>query len=646
MATVLDAFLVTLGLDNREFKKGSEEAEKVYGALVKKAAAAAKEIVAAAQGKTKGEIEAARASARDLVAAAKGKSQAEVASARESAKEIVAAAKGKSQEEVEAAKMAAREIVSAAQGRGKAEIAAATAAAGQLVATAQEKAKGELAIANTAAKDRQAVEVKAAKAIKDNLVKETQEANEKIKKQTEKGKEFFKEVGVAAMEFFGIMAAAAGMVEFVKSTLEAEVGAGRLAKTLNVDVEELEALQGAVKRVGGTSEGLDASLKGLNSRLEMIAIHGPRSKMALTVFAGLGISAVSLKGKDAIGVLGLLSEKMAGMSEAKAQGLGERLGLDEGTIRLLTKGKEGMAALVEHQKKLGVASKEQGEEAEKLEQSMLDFKDSASAVGRELLSALLPALSGLGKVLAAVSSWMSEHSEIVKAGILGIAAAFLVVNANAILMGINAAIAWFMATWPLALLVAGIALVAGGLYLLVTHFKEVGHWANETALNIVFHLLKAFFTVEHAAAKMWRGLKESAMAPLEWIWSKLKAIIDIAKQEGNFFSAIIHGDVKGAVGAVKAAVSDVGSVAGLTPATAGGPSLGPGAAQARPVTAGMALRPSSVSNNHTTHSTSRQTTVNIGTVTTQAKDAQGLANELPGAVQSHSSLVDQADGGF
>jgi hypothetical protein len=574
MATILDAFLVTLKLDNKEFKTGEEEAEKLYDELVRKATENAKAIVAAAQGKSAEEIATAKASAKELI-------------------------------------------------------------------------KTEEHAAHTA---------------KANLIKATKEANEKIKEQTERGKEFFKGVTEAAAEFFGIMVAAAGMVEFIKSTLEAEVGAGRLAKTLNVDVEELEALQGAVKRVGGTSEGLDASLKGLNARLEMIAIHGPRSKMALQVFAGLGISAVALKGKDAIGVLGLLAEKMHGMSEAKAMGLGERLGLDEGTIRLLVKGKEGMAALVEHQKALGVASAEQGEQAEKLEQSMLDFKDSASATGRELLSVLMPALTGIANALAAVSGWMSEHGETVKVTLIGIGTAMVVMNQSAIAGAAKVAAQW-LATIP-ASLAAGLGFTGAGeaavaaetaatlginwivvaieaaivaLYEMVKHWKDVRHWANETALDIVYHLALAFFKVEHAGAKMWNSLKTSAMAPLEWIWNKLKAIIDLAKQEGSFISAILHGNVKGAVGAIKAAVGDVGSVTGLTHAYAGAPAA----------SAGMALRPSSISNSHATSTNHRETHIGQITVQTQATDAQGIASGIGGAIKSHSLIdINQADGGF
>jgi len=524
MATVIDALLVTLGLDNSEFKKGEQEAEKMYNEMVKKAAA--------------------------------------------SAKAIVDAAKGKSKEEIDVAKATAKELMT--------------------------------------------TEKKAAKAISDSMKKEAKETTEKIKEQTEKGKEFFKGMAESAMEFFGIMMAAGAMVEFVKGTLEAEVSAGRLSKTLNMDVEDLEAFQGAVKRVGGTAEGMDSSLKGLNSRLEMIAIHGPRSAMALKVFAGLGISEVALKGKDATQVMGLLAEKMEHMSGAKAMALGERLGLDEGTVRLLQKGKEGMEALTSAVKK-HVASAEQVEAAEKFEQSMLDIKGALAATGRDLMSNLMPALQFMAQTLGKVAQWARDHSEVIKAGILGIAAAFLAVNGAAILMGINAAIAWFMATWPLVLLVAGIAAVAAGLYLLIKHIREVGHFFNEVALEIVFQMLKAFFTVEHAGAKMWKALLAGAKAALGWIGDKLKSI-------GN----------------VVLKVATLGMAGGSTPQPA---SAGAGA------NASMAMRPSVANSSHSTSTSTRETHIGQITVQTQATDAKGIAKDIGGAVKSHG-LVDQADGGM
>ena len=668
MATVIDALLVTLGLDNREFKKGEEEAEKAYGELVKKAAASSKAIVDAAQSKASGEVSAAKASTSSAIEAAKAKAKGEMDAARGT----VSAAQGAEFAKAKAAEESMNATKHHADKVYDDLVKKARDAAKQIIAAAQGKSKEEQEAAKEAAAGMIAAEKKAALAIKNTIVSTAKETADKVKEQSDRGKEFFKGMTEAAMEFFGIMMAAGAMVEFVKGTMEAEIGAGRLAKTLNVDVEELEAMQGAVKRVGGTTEGLDSSLKGLNSRLEMIAIHGPRSAMALKVFAGLGISEVALKGKNAIATMGLLSEKMTGMSEAKAMALGEKLGLDEGTVRLLKEGKEGMADLIAHQKALGVASKEEGEQSEKMEHAMLDFKDSASTVGRELMSALMPSIIGIAHALAAVSGWMSAHGDTVKMTLLGIGTAMVIMNQQAIAGAAAVALKW-LATIPSSI-AAGLGFTAAGeaaveaetaatlglnwiviaieaaivgLYELIKHWKEVKNWAEWVAYDVVFFWLKAFFTIERGAVKTWKAFKDAAMAPLEWVWNKLKAIGDLCASQFKFIGKLLHGDVKGAVNVVKGAVNDVTTIAGMQPAFAGAPNAG--AAQSRPmapVSAGMALRPSSVSNSHSTTTVSRETHVSIGTVTTQATDAQGLAKELPGAIKSRSSLVDNFDGGF
>lgn len=615
MATVIDAFLVTLGLDNKEFKAGAVDAEKVYEDLTKKA----------------------KAQAKDIVKAAKGKSKEEIEAAREKAKEVLAAEK------------------------------------------------------------------KAAKAISDNLKKTAQETADKLKEQSDRGKAFFQGMATSALEFFGVMAAFGMGASFIKETVEAQVAAGRLAKTLNVDVVELEGLQGAVKRFGGSTEGMDQSLKGLNSRLQLIAIHGPRSKMALQIFAGMGISEVALKGKDATQVMGLLAEKMKDMSGAKAMALGERLGLDEATVRMLQTGKENVDKLTAGVKDYA-ASKEDVEKAEKLEQSMLKIKGAIGAVGRGLMAELMPALVAMGEGLAKVAAWAKSHGPIIKAALVGVGVAALFVASSSISAGIAAGIAWVAALGPLNLLVGAIALVAAGITwvalefrkwasggesvlsgfftffkgiwesirgtvmtvfytlkdIIMTFFailkdewdfvvaifsgngdkikaafkklcKDIGHLWGQMALLLIYELLRAFFMIEHAGANLWKGFKDAAKKALEWIWEKVKAIGKIILRVQTF--GLLGGDD------AKRTVDQKGfdeTLARIKAYNQENPVPKPSAA--------MAMKPS-VFGDKSVNST-RETHIGSITVQTQATDAQGIAKDMHGAIQQRGGLVDQADGGF
>jgi hypothetical protein len=551
MATILDALYVTLGMKTEEFKKGEEEAERVYEELVKAAKAAAKA--------------------------------------------TIAAAKGKSAEEIDAAKEAAKET--------------------------------------------QAAAFKAARKIRDTMVKEAKEAAEKTKEQTEKIQESFKSAGEAVLEFFGIMAAATGMVEFVKSSNEAALSAKRLADEAHTSMEAVEAYRGVIKDAGGTAEEADAAIKGVGEAISVVGTKIRGAKMSENALKTLGIDAKTIKKESPAEQLATVAEGLHKLHEQgkdmQALKIGSSFGMSPAVVRSMSEGGEATKKAIEEQLKLGVAHEQDAKNAEALERSMNHMKASFATVGLELMGVLMPALLGMGKALTAISAWMAEHSDAVKAGILGIAAAFVAVNAQAIRLAIQSANTWATMLGPLDLIPIAIGVVVAGIALLIAHWKEVGHWFHEIGLDIVYWTALAFFDVTKAGAKMWKSLKESAMAPLNWIWEKLKAIVDIYKQEGNFIAAVLHGNVKGAVGAVKAAVGDVGAVTGLTHAYAG-----------VPASAGMALRPSSISNSHATSTSTRQTTINGPiNIQTQATDPQGIASGIGGAIKSHS-LVDQADGGY
>jgi len=402
----------------------------------------------------------------------------------------------------------------------------------------------------------------------------------------------------------------------------------------------------------------------------------------LKMFAGMGISEVALKGKDATQVMGLLAEKMQGMSGGKAMALGEKLGMDEGTVRLLQKGKASLDALTGAIKK-NVASAEQVAAATAFHEKMLALQGAMAATGRQILTAVMPALTAMSEGLAKVGAWIRDHGTMVKAALIGVAAALSLVGANALIMGVQAAWAWVLLLGPLDFIIAGLAIVGAGIawvYLefqkwadggesvlsgffqffkdiwdaikgtvltvfytmkdiVMTFFqvfedywnlvvglftgngdkikasfkalcKDIGHFFSEAALLLVYELLRAFFVIEHAGAKMWKAMKKGAEEALNWIGDKLAKI-------GNVV--------------LKVATLGMGG-GGQQPAFAG---VG--------ASAGMAMRPST-SNSNSTSTSTRETHIGAIHIETKATDAKGIAAELPGAIKSHG-LSDQSDGG-
>ncbi len=514
--------------------------------------------------------------------------------------------------------------------------------------------------------------------------KQTRESADKTAEHLkEKGKnagEFFTELIAKAGEFLGIMMSVEALKSFAEGELEAEDAGVKLARMMDINVQELQGWQRAVQLEGGSAQDFNASLRQTTSNLALIAIHGPRAQMALRLFAGLGLHEADLKGKNAIQVFEMLSEKMKGMSGGTALGLGMRLGLSEGTIRLLMKGKEGVAELVEEEKRLGTYTEEQAGKAEEFNDTMENVKIQFAMVGKEVIHSLMPALQGFANILIAIGDWAKKHPVVIKAAIAGITAA---------VMALSVAMApVVLELLPIELITLAIAAAVGLVAAAVTYlYLEWKKWMDggKSSLGGFFQ----FF------ADVWNGIKGAVMSTLEFLKETFTQAIQVLKDSVMFFYYMWTGQWGKAIdkfkelfkdfktyfttlfkmlyyefylqvysmenvwneawrgmqeGAVRALlhviemIKKFGPVGDLLVPGLSSPALqhafaGYSGASAGEATPGGFRSMSS-------HSTTTKS-VSIGTiyVNTQATDAGGVAAALGPAIKSHD-LVDQADGGI
>ena len=514
--------------------------------------------------------------------------------------------------------------------------------------------------------------------------KQTRESADKtashMKEKGPEAGEFFKELIAKAGEFLGVMMSVEALKSFAEGELEAEDAGVKLARMMDVNVQELQGWQRAVKLEGGSAEDFNASLRRTTSNLALIAIHGPRAQMALRLFAGLGIHEAELKGKNAIQVFEMLSEKMKGMSGGMALGLGMRLGLSEGTIRLLMKGKEGVAELVEEEKRLGTYTEEEGAKAEEFNDTMENAKIQFAMVGKEVLSSVVPALQGFANILIAIGDWAKKHPAIIKSAIVGITAAVVALSAALVPVVIE--------LLPIELITLAIAAAVGLVAAGVTYlYLEWRKWMDggKSSLGGFFQ----FF------ANIWNNIKGAVMSTLEFLKEIFSQAIQVLKDQFMFFYYIFTGQWGKAVDKFKDLLKDLktyfttifkmlyyefylqvysmqnmwseawkamqdGAVKALLHVVEMVKKLGPLGDFLLPGVSSPALQnalatygsPSSGEaapggfRSMSSHSTTTKS-VSIGTiqVNTQATDATGIAATLGPAIHSHN-LVDQADGGI
>lgn len=206
---------------------------------------------------------------------------------------------------------------------------------------------------------------------------------------------------------------------------------------LQVNVEELDAWNEAIIKVGGTAEGFDESIK-------KVAEHFHTT------------NAIALK------VLPQLAGLFQHLSKTQSLEYGKKIGIDEPTIQLLQRGRHEVEAVIATQKKLGVITSEQKDKLDKFNAAWADTKQQLRLVTFEAELALLPALTKVIKFLGETINYLGEHPAFVKSFLVSMATMTIAVKIfgktvnNA---GKASALGWIEILGPIGAVSAAIGLV-------------------------------------------------------------------------------------------------------------------------------------------------------------------------------------------
>lgn len=607
--TIIDAFLVTLGLDPSGLKKGSEESKGEMRALEEEA----KKLQEKTKEQQKAFHEEVKASSA-AVTAFQAKARDEALATALKLKELQHAAA-----EPGAGKKAAADVRAhlALQKHQAAE------AAAHLKHLQEQAAGAQARFLEFQGKAK--AESDALRAKMHEVEKKAEETAEKLKQEGEKGSEFFDKIKEHALEFFGVIGSGWALLSFAEGMVKARVELLHLSEQSNMAVEDLSQWQNAVKIAGGTAEGFNSSIKELGSSLVGIEKGLPRSERALKVFNAIGIKGLG-KGKhvETTDVLEQLHAKFssAKMSLQEAATLGARVGIhEEAMIRILHKGGEEYEEMMAKAKALGVTRREDAEAAEKVEEGINAMGIAVKKVVGIFAGMLIPVMGWAAEKMTALAQWAREHAPVMKAGVALIAAAFLPLAANAIaagvamvgswvsggiaalaasasfvVAGISAAAAWVAATGGLALLIPLVGILIGGLVRLYQKSETFREGVNkafgwawnyiQTVFLAVWDVIKHVFSTAGDIVNLfvglftwngdrisnaWHALWEDAQALVHKVWmlilyvilTQVTAIVKLFGKLGTAGKALWSGFKDAAIAPFKWIEDKLGGILGM-----------------------------------------------------------------------------------
>lgn len=330
----------------------------------------------------------------------------------------------------------------------------------------------------------------------------------------------------------GAVAAGLSLGAVTNQYLQQADAIGKMADSIGVDMEELQAWGEAAARAGGSAQGFQQSLQSMNRSLQLAAQgQGEAAKMFQTF--GIKVTDATGKARDSFDVLRDLAGAMEGMDKQKAMGFGQRLGLDRGTIMLLQSGKVAVDDLIRRQKELGVYTKEDAEITAKANDAIADLGQSMKAAAAIFMRAIVPAITWVTEHLTALVQDFRKHKTFYLAG-LGAIAAFLAAKMIPTLVRVGFLNARIWAPYAVvAGIIAGLALIFDDLWTYMNGGKSAleDYWKT---LGTGPELLEKF-------NKAWQAVKEKGGAVLEGLKNIAKGVFDFFARNIDSFMTMFDG---------------------------------------------------------------------------------------------------------
>ena len=184
----------------------------------------------------------------------------------------------------------------------------------------------------------------------------------------------------------------------VKHIIDFNVELVKTSRMLGVNVEQLNAWRNAVELAGGSGDAFEGTLTSLSERL--------------------GISS-----QTALNILPRYADALSKLNPATAQRVGKMLGLDEGTILLLQKGRREVGYLIDKQKQLGTITQQDAEQYLKYNEATIKVKQSTQALFSIIAIEALPHLIKFFDYLQRGITYFTNHKDFVIGGFYAISAA-------------------------------------------------------------------------------------------------------------------------------------------------------------------------------------------------------------------------------
>lgn len=250
-------------------------------------------------------------------------------------------------------------------------------------------------------------------------IKDAEKQTKELDKQTNNLTDSMRGAVIQGTIFGNILSNALGFI--ADKAREAILSYNNLAENLrlvsratNQSIEDFQRWSYAVEYSGGNVQAFQSTFEKLSKQVRQAPFT--HNSTFLRGLSELGVNVHNANGqiKSMSDLLLGLAGRLGGMSEGKAFLIGQRLGLDDDTIRLLREGKDAVQAYLDKTKEDGILQKQNLEIYERLRKARAELSKYWSEIIIKIGNFILPLILKLTESLNKVTDWLRENSTFIK----------------------------------------------------------------------------------------------------------------------------------------------------------------------------------------------------------------------------------------
>lgn len=243
-----------------------------------------------------------------------------------------------------------------------------------------------------------------------------------------------------ALQLGAVVAGAFGVKALTTDFANANDELGKFAQVFNVSANDVSSFGRALAIEGGTVESFISQLEGLE-RLRAGTKQGEFGFVAAAQLAGIDTRGF-IEATNATEAYLTLADQFKDLSGQQRINAANAFGLDDASIRLLSRGREGVEKLVEQQRAMRPVTDAMTKSSAEFNDQVLDLTSNIGGFADRISERLLPEINN---VIDGMNKWIGVNRELANSGIDKFLD-FAIDNPNAVAAGTGLAATGVLAT--------------------------------------------------------------------------------------------------------------------------------------------------------------------------------------------------------